>query len=118
MRSNGRTSRIWFLISFLLIKPIMKDIHNHIFLLVFFFFFLSLRRYQKLKSAISPKHPHIKIVEYETCTGKNMLQQKIEDITAVRGEGIILRNPDARYFHGFTRNVYKFRVLFAHLILC
>jgi len=47
------------------------------------------------------------LLEQMVCCGKAHLDQEHERIIALKGEGVILRNPAAQYEHGHTKNLLK-----------
>ncbi len=52
-------------------------------------------------------NPYVTIVEHEICRDAKHLQQKLSDIEAQGGEGLILRRPQSPYTVGRSRDILK-----------
>eukprot|EP00026_Physarum_polycephalum_P002000 Phypoly_transcript_02004.p1 GENE.Phypoly_transcript_02004~~Phypoly_transcript_02004.p1 ORF type:complete len:496 (+),score=54.29 Phypoly_transcript_02004:1101-2588(+) len=52
-------------------------------------------------------HPFVQLVSYEVCRSKDEVETMFFQVKAQHGEGIILRNPNAAYMHGYSTQIYK-----------
>lgn len=52
-------------------------------------------------------NPYVTIVHHETCKDTEHLQQKLTEIEAQGGEGLILRRPQSPYIKGRSRDILK-----------
>lgn len=78
---------------------------------------MTINTYEKLKQMIPENHQYIRLVDHTVLQGKNHLEKLIDDVIKLRGEGVVLRNPESRYVGGFTKNMYKFRVRISVIVL-
>lgn len=55
--------------------------------------------------------PHIHVVEYSKCLGNQHLIMLRDSVVASKGEGLMLREPNARYVSGQTSSLLKVKVI-------
>jgi hypothetical protein len=60
-----------------------------------------------------PKHPSLKIMDYEACKGKKDLYRALEAIVSKQGRGVIIHRPGSMYMDSF----YKLEVLTTRYLL-
>ena len=52
-------------------------------------------------------NPQVSIVEHETCRDEQHLRQKLAEVEALGGEGLILRQPESAYTAGRSAAIFK-----------
>lgn len=67
------------------------------------------QRLSFLKSSIAPMNA-IKVVNSVVCSGKNHLLSYLEEILTKGGEGLVIRNPNAKYAPGRSNQSLKVKV--------
>ena len=67
-------------------------------------------RLESLRTYLTQKpQKFIEIIPQEKISSSQQIQQKLEQITQRGGEGIVLRNPDAPYEAGRSKNAFKLK---------
>ncbi len=64
-------------------------------------------RVSRLQRLFPRKHDWITIVDHEKCQSKTHLQQKLDGVLNVGGEGLMLREPKSVYVPTRSRTLYK-----------
>ncbi len=71
------------------------------------------QRLDKLQQLIAlSSNPYLKLVKQYRITDKTSLQQKLDSVVAMRGEGLILHNADALYHAGRNSDLLKVKPYF------
>lgn len=70
------------------------------------------QRYSRLQRLFSPpdRHPFVVVAENQVVTDKRYAEDVFSDLVAVGAEGVIVREPQGKYEHGYSRNLYKLKV--------
>lgn len=63
-------------------------------------------RHKSIQSLALPLHVHI--VKHSTCFGHDYMMDAAMDICKMGGEGVVLRDPSAKYIHGRTDKVLRY----------
>lgn len=72
-----------------------------------------LSRLQKAKQWFQ-KHPHthVNIIEQIKCQDKEHLQNYLDEIVAIDGEGVIIKNPNQEYHTGISPHILKVKEVY------
>ncbi len=56
------------------------------------------QRYKKLKDIVTKLGPnHVEVLEHIVCESRKHLEDKLDEITAKGGEGVMIRDPNSKY---------------------
>ena len=55
------------------------------------------KRLSEIKDELDPSSKHVKLLEHSICKGKKHLQEEMDKVLAIGGEGLMIKDPRCRY---------------------
>ena len=57
------------------------------------------KRLSQLKKLLDPESKYVKLHEHQVCKGKEHLQEELDKLLALGGEGVMIKDPKSKYEH-------------------